>query len=373
MSFALLVNKVYAAILPSCSVQLAPTPLLSSNRKATFTINVNNNQNYDAYRMEFKCGAPNLKLDATKIGSSDIFVELDKSYQPSGTIATPCEFDTGSHGILVKALINNQEIDQCTATYNVIPSQTQCSLTIDPTQEITSATSLKASGKYLTPQGRFVVFFDDDAIDIPNNPAGRPLMDTPFADVSTPEFSPKSIPQELMTPGSHTISLRQPSRTSDWANPFSLLKQEKDFYGPPLCPIGFTVGSPDKPGSVMKVPAATSCTDPKKCTKGGGDTCDKAGGRGPAIKTAIGCIHTSPAEFVKDFLKFIIGIGGGLAFLMMLLGAFQMLTSAGNPETLAAGRDRLQSAIIGLLFIIFAVLLLQIIGFDILKIPGFGR
>ena len=67
-------------------------------------------------------------------------------------------------------------------------------------------------------------------------------------------------------------------------------------------------------------------------------------------------------------MTFVIGIGGGLAFLMMLLGAFQMLTSAGNPETLQAGKDRLTSAVIGLLFIIFAVLLLQIIGVDILGI-----
>ena len=95
--------------------------------------------------------------------------------------------------------------------------------------------------------------------------------------------------------------------------------------------------------------------------------------RGPGIPTAIGCIHTSPVEFTKDLMTFIIGISGGLAFLMMLLGAFQMLTSAGNPETLQAGRERLTSAVIGLLIVIFATLLLQIIGLDILKIPGFER
>lgn len=93
----------------------------------------------------------------------------------------------------------------------------------------------------------------------------------------------------------------------------------------------------------------------------------------PGIATAIGCIHTNPAEFTKDLLKFVIAIGGGLAFLMMLLGAFQMLTSAGNPESLNAGKERLTSAVIGLLFVIFAILLMQIIGIDILKIPGFGK
>lgn len=124
--------------------------------------------------------------------------------------------------------------------------------------------------------------------------------------------------------------------------------------------VGQYVGQP--------APNATPCTG-SDCTKGGGIPCGDA--TNPAIATAIGCIHTNPAAFAKDILKFVIGIAGGLAFLLMLLGAFQMITSAGNPETLNAGRDRLTSAVIGLLFIIFAVLLLQIIGLGILNIPGF--
>lgn len=110
-----------------------------------------------------------------------------------------------------------------------------------------------------------------------------------------------------------------------------------------------------------------------KCAESGGDPCDTNGTRGPGIKTAIGCVHTNPAELTKDVLTFVLGIGGGIAFLMMLLGAFQMLTSAGNPETLNAGRERLTSAMIGLLLIIFAVLLMQIIGVGILNLPGFGK
>lgn len=139
--------------------------------------------------------------------------------------------------------------------------------------------------------------------------------------------------------------------------------------GKPLneCSIGFSIGNVDTSRINQDI-----CKDhPDQCSDGGGDPCETNDGRGPAFKTAIGCIHTNPAEFAKDFLTFIIGIGGGLAFLMMLLGAFQMLTSAGNPETLNAGRQRLTSAVIGLLFVIFAVLLLQIIGAGILAIPEF--
>jgi len=50
-----------------------------------------------------------------------------------------------------------------------------------------------------------------------------------------------------------------------------------------------------------------------------------------------------------------------------------MITSAGNPETLKGGQDRFAQALIGLLFVIFSVLLMQLIGVDILGIPGFGR
>ncbi len=88
------------------------------------------------------------------------------------------------------------------------------------------------------------------------------------------------------------------------------------------------------------------------------------------INTAIGCVRTDPVGLVQDFFKLAIGIGGGIALLLMILGAFQMITSAGNPEGVKAGKEQFTSAIEGLLFIIFAVLLLRIIGVDIL---GFGQ
>ncbi len=141
-----------------------------------------------------------------------------------------------------------------------------------------------------------------------------------------------------------------------------------DSNNQPICTKSFSV---TKAGS-SPAPAAP-CDKTAECTFSGNDsTCDTNDSRGPGIRTAVGCIHTSPPELVKDVMTFMLGISGGLAFLMMLLGAFQMLTSAGNPETLHAGRERLTSAIIGLLIVIFATLLLQIIGVDILKIPGFG-
>ena len=95
------------------------------------------------------------------------------------------------------------------------------------------------------------------------------------------------------------------------------------------------------------------------------------GGASGEIDTAIGCIPTNFTLLFDKFFKLGIGIAGGTAFLLILFGGFQILTSSGNPEQLAAGRELVTSAITGLLMIIFSVFLLQVIGVDILGIPGF--
>ena len=89
------------------------------------------------------------------------------------------------------------------------------------------------------------------------------------------------------------------------------------------------------------------------------------------IQTALGCIPTSTAPFVNYVLKRAVSIGGGIAFILMLVGAFVLITSAGNPESVKKGKDIITSAIVGLLFIIFAIFLLKFIGVDILKLPEF--
>lgn len=92
------------------------------------------------------------------------------------------------------------------------------------------------------------------------------------------------------------------------------------------------------------------------------------------VNTALGCIPIGSANnFIAWILKFAIGIGGGIAFLLMLFGVFQIITSSGDPERLKAGKELITSALIGLLMIIFSVFLLQLIGVQILDIPGFAK
>ncbi len=130
--------------------------------------------------------------------------------------------------------------------------------------------------------------------------------------------------------------------------------------------------------------AAGVKSDVKGCVKPGepgydpesADACSSAAGKActdgvEGIDTAIGCIPTDPVKFVQGFIRLAIGIGGGVALLLMILGAFEMITSAGNPDRLKEGQGRFTNAIIGLLFIIFSVLLMKIIGVDILGLGGY--
>lgn len=104
------------------------------------------------------------------------------------------------------------------------------------------------------------------------------------------------------------------------------------------------------------------------------------------IPTAIGCIDlfgnanpgiplgsrkTDANIFVGRVLRLLTGMAGGIAFLLMLFGTIRIMTSAGDPKGIQAGKELVTSAIVGLLFIIFSAYLLKIIGFDILGLPGF--
>ncbi len=102
------------------------------------------------------------------------------------------------------------------------------------------------------------------------------------------------------------------------------------------------------------------------------DDCNNCIKDGQHSFTALGCLPTSPTGFIEWFLKSVIGIAGGIAFLLILYGGFQVLTSGGDPEKLNNGKDIIVSAIAGVLMIVFSVILLKIIGVDILQIPGFG-
>lgn len=92
-----------------------------------------------------------------------------------------------------------------------------------------------------------------------------------------------------------------------------------------------------------------------------------------SINTFLGCINISDQnELITKILRFGIGIGGGIALLIILYGSFIVMTSQGDPKRLAAGQETITSAVMGLVLLIFSIFILKIIGVDILEIPGFS-
>jgi len=97
------------------------------------------------------------------------------------------------------------------------------------------------------------------------------------------------------------------------------------------------------------------------------------GADGDNIWTAFGCIPTKLESIIGSIITIGLMSSGGIALLMILISGFLLSISQGNPEQVGKARDLLVSAVVGLLFVIFSTTILQFIGHDILRIPGFGN
>lgn len=105
-------------------------------------------------------------------------------------------------------------------------------------------------------------------------------------------------------------------------------------------------------------PEFAACTS---CFSGGG------------IWTAIGCIPSKPESIIQVVITIGMAMGGGIVLIMILAGSFMLSVSQGDPNKTKEAKEMITSAIIGLLFVIFSVTILQFIGVSILHIPGFGE
>lgn len=92
----------------------------------------------------------------------------------------------------------------------------------------------------------------------------------------------------------------------------------------------------------------------------------------PAVSTGLGLIPTNPEGLVSWFLHYARLIAGGIAFALLLYGGILFITAQGDEEKVEEARKTITSALTGLLVIIFATLILKIIGYDILKLPGWS-
>lgn len=91
-----------------------------------------------------------------------------------------------------------------------------------------------------------------------------------------------------------------------------------------------------------------------------------------SINTALGPIDvTNAGAFIKTIFALLLSLSGGIALILIIISGYRIMMAQGDPEKVKGAREMLTSAIIGLLFMIFSVSILQILGVDILHIPGF--
>ena len=77
-------------------------------------------------------------------------------------------------------------------------------------------------------------------------------------------------------------------------------------------------------------------------------------------------------KLIAWFYYFIVGISGLAAFLMLVWGGFTWLTSAGSPTKILDAKDKITSAVLGLVIILSSYLILKVINPELttLKLPG---
>lgn len=86
-------------------------------------------------------------------------------------------------------------------------------------------------------------------------------------------------------------------------------------------------------------------------------------------KTAIGTINvSSPTAFIGTVFSLVLSLAGMGAFGLIVYSGYIFMTSGGDKEKIQGAKETITSAIAGLLFIIFSIVILEIIGVDILKI-----
>jgi hypothetical protein len=91
-----------------------------------------------------------------------------------------------------------------------------------------------------------------------------------------------------------------------------------------------------------------------------------------SCQTALGALPTTLSSLLTTVFSIALSIAGVLALVLIIISGYRLMISQGNPEQVKGAREQLTAAILGLLFIIFSLVILQVISTNILKIPGFG-
>lgn len=91
------------------------------------------------------------------------------------------------------------------------------------------------------------------------------------------------------------------------------------------------------------------------------------------IRTGIGNLSTNPVDFLTDIFALALGIAGFGGFIMLIYGGYVLMMSQGDKTKIQNAREIITSTILGILFIVFSLVILEFIGVDVLRLPGLKR
>lgn len=84
---------------------------------------------------------------------------------------------------------------------------------------------------------------------------------------------------------------------------------------------------------------------------------------GPAVRiTSPGVGFKSLTDFISNALVLVFTIGAFLVLIMLIVGAYEWITSGGDKEAVGKARGRIINALIGLLVLAVAFALVRLIG-----------
>ena len=89
-------------------------------------------------------------------------------------------------------------------------------------------------------------------------------------------------------------------------------------------------------------------------------------------KNSTVCIPGTADGLANWILHYAVRMAGGIAFAILLYGGILFITAQGDEEKVEEAQKTITSALTGLLVIFFATLILKVIGYDILGLPGWG-
>ena len=71
---------------------------------------------------------------------------------------------------------------------------------------------------------------------------------------------------------------------------------------------------------------------------------------------------TDPSQSINNIFAVLIGLSGSITIILIIIAGYRFMKSRDKSESLQQAREQLIAAIVGVVFLIFSLVILQVIG-----------